>query len=138
MWLRHGTIFTARRDSRRGHIALSITHQASSKENPLQICSPLQLGESITICEASTYFSYGGVGVPAEYASLRMATAPIIGDYLKLVPAGDIELKHTEFKRIPYTEGRLWAGRISRMRSPFVSRRPAPQLQVPLVAAPAI
>jgi hypothetical protein len=61
------------------------------------------------------YFSYGGVGVPtAEYAPLRITMAPIIGDYLKLVPAGEIELKHTEFKRIPYLERAWLAERIAR------------------------
>jgi hypothetical protein len=61
------------------------------------------------------YFSYGGVGVPtSEYASLRIAIAPILGDYLKLVPGGETEFKHSEFKRIPYDARSALAERLGR------------------------
>jgi hypothetical protein len=61
------------------------------------------------------YFSYGGVGVPSsEYASLRIAIAPILGDYLRLVPGGETEFKHSMFKRIPYDDRAMLADRIGR------------------------
>ena len=63
------------------------------------------------------YFSYGGVGVPSsEYASLRIAIAPILGDYLKLVPGGETEFKHSMFKRIPYDDRAMLADRIGLLR----------------------
>lgn len=59
------------------------------------------------------YFSYGGVGVPApEYGGLKSDLATVLSDYLALVPAGEVEFKHAEFKRIPYGERRALAMRI--------------------------
>src|SRR5688500_759457 len=61
------------------------------------------------------YFSYGGVGVPLiEYDSLKISLAPIVVDYLKLVPQDETELKHTHLKRVPYHERMAIVERISR------------------------
>ena len=62
----------------------------------------------MTMTEADSrygHFSYGAVGVPvSEYDALKAGLAPVLADYLKLVPGGETEFKHTEFKRIPFLE----------------------------------
>jgi Protein of unknown function (DUF3800) len=70
-------------------------------------------------------FAYGGLGVPAsEYERLKHDLAPVVEDYLKLVPGGEIEFKHREFKRIPYTDRRSLAKRMAQAlweRGAFIS-----------------
>src|SRR5690349_21512154 len=71
----------------------------------------------MTMSEADSlydYFSYGAFGVPAgEYDALKGDLAPVLADYLKLVPGGETEFKHTEFKRIPFLDRATIAHRIA-------------------------
>jgi hypothetical protein len=55
--------------------------------------------------EERGYFVHAAVGIPeSQYGALKAAIAPVFHEYCRLTSVGQREIKHTEFKRLPYRD----------------------------------